>query len=66
MHSSTDRINEKLHTLSARQIQEVERFIESLQEWHGGREDVATAAAISAPAFEKVWSNPEDEAYDAL
>jgi len=24
------------------------------------------ASAISAPAFEAVWNNPEDAAYDAL
>jgi hypothetical protein len=38
------------------QIAEIEDFVDWLH----------FAATVSAPAFEAVWGNPEDEAYDAL
>ena len=57
---------EKIQTLSAEQISEVEDFVEFLRV--RGQERVLTraAAAVSAPAFAAVWNNPEDDVYDAL
>jgi hypothetical protein len=74
MHSNTITLAEKIQSLSAEQIAEVEDFVEFLRSREQGRrgdrgpasEMTQTAARISAPAFEAVWNNPEDAAYDAL
>ncbi|HEY6845235.1 MAG TPA: hypothetical protein VI320_03375 [Terracidiphilus sp.] len=55
---------ERIQTLSAEQISEVEDFVEFLRVREQERELTRTAAAVSAPAFAAVWNNPEDEAYD--
>ncbi len=55
---------EKIQTLSAEQISEVEDFVEFLRVRGQERELTRTGAAVSAPAFAAVWNNPEDEAYD--
>ena len=57
---------EKLEALSPEQIAAVEDFVEFLR-LRG--QDIAltrTSAAASAPAFEAIWSNSEDDVYDAL
>jgi hypothetical protein len=66
MREETVVLAEKIRSLSPEQINEVEDFIESLR--LRGEESGLTrsAAAMSAPAFEAVWANPEDDAYDAL
>ncbi|MGB9030448.1 MAG: hypothetical protein WCC27_10035 [Acidobacteriaceae bacterium] len=57
---------EKIQALSPEQIGEVEAFVEFLRFRGLDRALATAAAAASEPAFERVWSNPEDDAYDAL
>ena len=59
-------LSEKIRTLSPEQIAEVESFVEFLRLRAQDRGLTQTAAAVSAPAFESIWNNPEDDAYDAL
>ena len=66
MSSQLNTLNEKIQTLSATQITEVEDFVEFLRLRGRERELVRSAAAMSTPAFEVIWNNPEDDAYDAL
>jgi hypothetical protein len=57
---------EKIQALSSEQIAEVEAFVEFLQSRSQERALAHTSAGLSEPAFERVWSNPEDDVYDAL
>jgi len=66
MEQTADSLTEKIHSLSSTQLAEVERFVESLQAWERDRHAARIAADLSTPALAEVWSNPEDEAYDAL
>ena len=60
----------KIGALSVARIAEVEDFVDFI----GQRVDEAAAdralcdaaMTVSAPAFAAVWSNPEDDVYDAL
>jgi hypothetical protein len=66
MNSNVDTLSEKIQTLSAEQIAELEDFVEFLRFRGQERELTRAAAAVSARAFEAVWNNPEDDVYDAL
>jgi len=66
MEQTVERLTEKMHTLTSAQLAEVERFVESLQAWERDRDLAHAVSALSAPAFEAVWNNPEEDAYDAL
>jgi hypothetical protein len=66
MSLTVNTLSEKIQTLSAEQISEVEDFVEFLRVRRQERELTRAAAAASAPAFAAVWNNPEDDAYDAL
>ena len=66
MDRQTAILSEKIRTLSPEQIAEVESFIEFLRLRPQERSLTQGAAAVSTPAFETVWANPEDDAYDAL
>ena len=57
---------EKLADLSLARLAEVEDFVDSLRQRDQDQTLTGVAAAASAPAFAAVWSNPEDDAYDAL
>jgi hypothetical protein len=57
---------EKIQALSSEQIAEVEAFVEFLQSRSQERALAHAAAGVNEPAFERVWSNPEDDVYDAL
>ena len=66
MNSNASTLTEKIQSLSAEQIVEVEDFVEFVRlrgQEHGL---IRAASAVSAPAFVAVWNNPEDAAYDAL
>ncbi len=66
MNSNASALNEKIQTLAAEQISELEQFVEFLR-FRGQERDLTCAAeTLSAPAFEAIWDNPGDEAYDAL
>lgn len=66
MNSNLNTLSEKIQTLSAEQITEVEDFVEFLRFRRQDRELTRSAAAMSTPAFESIWNNPEDDVYDAL
>jgi hypothetical protein len=56
----------KIQALPAEQIAEVEDFVEFISDREQERSLTRPSAAASAPTFATVWSNPEDDAYDAL
>jgi hypothetical protein len=66
MEQLADRISEKIHMLSAEQLAEVERFVESLPMWQRDRRTARMVTLASEPAFAAIWNNPEDDVYDAL
>ena len=57
---------EKINTLPTNRIAEVEDFVDFIRQRDQDRSLVRAARAASAPAFAAVWSNPEDDAYDAI
>ena len=57
---------EKIQTLPDDRIAEVEDFVDFIRQREFERSLVRTASAASAPAFDRIWDNREDEAYDAL
>lgn len=64
--SNADNLARKLESLSDEQIAQVEGFVDALRS-RRDRENLSTAAsALSERSFEKIWNNPEDDAYDAL
>ena len=54
----------KIQALPDEQIAEVEDFVDFIAARAQERALVRAGAAISAPSFEKIWSNPEDDVYD--
>lgn len=66
MNPNANILSEKIQTLSAEQLAEVEDFVEFIR--LRGQERGLTRAAATArvPAFEAIWNNREDDAYDAL
>ena len=66
MNSNASTLTEKIQSLSAEQIVEVEDFVEFVRLRGQERGLTRAATSLSAPAFEAVWNNPEDAAYDAL
>jgi hypothetical protein len=66
MNRFASNLAEKLEALSPEQIAAVEDFVEFLRARGQDRAITRAAAAASAPAFESIWNNPEDDAYDAL
>jgi hypothetical protein len=65
MPTDSKTLIEKIEALPAERIAEIEDFVDfiSLREQE---RTLTAAAAASAPAFVVVWSNPEDDLYDAL
>lgn len=57
---------DKITALPAELLTEVEDFVDFIGKREQDRSLARAAAATSAPAFAAVWSNPEDDAYDAL
>jgi hypothetical protein len=66
MSSAASTLVEKLESLTSEQIAEVEAFAEAVRMRGRERGLTQAAMAVSGPAFEAVWDNPEDSAYDAL
>ena len=60
----TQALIEKIEALPVERIAEVEDFVIAAREQE--RTLTRAASAASAPAFAAVWSNPDDDAYDAL
>jgi hypothetical protein len=57
---------EKINTLPTDRLAEVEDFVDFIRQRDQDRSLVRAAPSASAPAFEAVWSNPEDDAHDAI
>jgi hypothetical protein len=57
---------EKIKALPAERIDEVEDFVDFIASRAKDRALMRAAASASAPAFAKIWSNPDDDAYDAI
>lgn len=57
---------EKISALPSERIAEVEDFVDFIRTRDQDRALVRASCAGSLPAFAAVWSNPEDDAYDAL
>jgi hypothetical protein len=62
----TDALIEKIRTLPPDRLVEVEDFVDFIRLREQQRALTRDAAAASVPAFAAIWSNPEDDAYDAL
>ena len=57
---------EKLNALPINLLEEVEDFVDFLCSRDRDRSLAYAAGLASAPAFAKVWNNPEDDVYDAV
>ncbi|MBB6145064.1 hypothetical protein HNQ77_003020 [Silvibacterium bohemicum] len=66
MSQSQRNLAEEIETLSSDERAEVERFLDTLMFRNQERVTARIATSVSEPAFEKIWSNPEDDIYDAL
>ena len=61
-----EQVAEKLKTLSAERLGEVEDFIDFLSYRDSERQLTRMAMAASEPVLRAVWDNPDDAEYDAL
>jgi len=66
MPAHTQELIDKIRTLSAERLGEVEDFVDFIRLRELERGLACAAAATSAPAFAAIWNNPDDDAYDAL
>lgn len=66
MNRSVENLAGKIQTLSPEQIAEVEDFVDFLRLRSQERGLTRASTEVSAPAFAAIWSNPEDDIYDAL
>lgn len=66
MKENRYRVIEKLDRLSVEQIQQVEQFIDSLQENDSDNKLVFASSKLAESSFERVWNNDEDAEYDDL
>jgi hypothetical protein len=57
---------EKIKALPPERLDEVEDFVDFIASRAQERSLARAAAATSADVFAKIWSNPDDDAYDAL
>jgi hypothetical protein len=63
---ASSHLMEKIATLPPEKIAEVEDFVDFLRLRLQDRELVRQATRLSEAAFQKVWGNPDDAAYDKL
>ena len=56
----------KIQALPAERIAEIEDFIDFVRLGEGDRALTPAAAATSTPSFAAIWSNPDDDIYDAI
>lgn len=66
MFANAEILIEKIQALPPERLAEVDDFVDFLQLRDQQRILTSMVAQVSAPAFAKVWDNPDDEAYDAL
>lgn len=60
------RLLEKIESLPADRVAEVEDFVDFLRQRELDRQLVRSAGEISEPSFHDVWDNADDAAYDEL
>jgi hypothetical protein len=61
-----DRVVEKVRNLSIEQVEQVEQFIDLLNEQKLDSQLTLVSTKMSESVFNKVWNNPEDADYDQL
>jgi hypothetical protein len=66
MPADSKTLIEKIEALPAERIAEIEDFVDFIRLREQERALTRAAAAASAGAFAEIWSNPEDDVYDAL
>ncbi len=66
MPTDTQALMEKIQTLPPERIAEIEDFVEFIAAREQQQSLTRAAAITSAPAFEAIWDNPEDDAYNAI
>ncbi len=66
MLAHTQALIEKIQTLPADRLVEVEDFVDFIRFREKQRALTRDTATASAPAFATIWNNPEDDVYDAL
>ena len=64
MPADTKTLIEKIETLPAERIAEIEDFVDFIRLREQERALTRAGAAASAPVFAATWSNPEDNVYD--
>jgi len=57
---------EKIRALPPERVHEVEDFVDFLKLRDEDRRLIRAVAKLSEKAFQEVWDNPEDAAYDRL
>ena len=66
MPADSKTLIEKIEALPAERIAEIEDFVDFIRLREQERALTRAVTAASAPAFAAIWSNPEDDVYDAL
>jgi hypothetical protein len=66
MPADSKTLIEKIEALPAERIAEIEDFVDFIRLREQERALSRAAVAPSAPALAAIWSNPEDDIYDAL
>jgi hypothetical protein len=57
---------QKIRSLPADKIAEIEDFVDFVRYKNEDLQLSRAAAKLSGAAFQRIWDNPEDEAYDSL
>jgi hypothetical protein len=66
MSANAQNLIEKIKTLPAERIAEVEDFVDFIRLREQERSLTRAAAETRVQAFAAVWNNPDDDVYDAL
>jgi hypothetical protein len=66
MRKDTQHLIEKIQALPPDRIAEIEDFVEFIRLREQERTLTRAAAAASNTVFGAIWSNPDDDAYDAV
>jgi hypothetical protein len=66
MPADSKTLIEKIEALPAERIAEIEDFVDFIRLREQERALTRAAVVASASAFAAIWSNPEDDIYDAL
>jgi hypothetical protein len=64
--NQNDELLEKIRSLPADKLAEVEDFVDSLRQRDDPRRYARATTKLSEEAFRKVWDNSEDADYDRL